>query len=66
LQTLVPALDLADGGRRERLGQQLLDPVAAADPLEQHLGGAGLAEPAGELLAVEFLILQRQLHDHGA
>src|SRR5262249_5284890 len=41
LQGLVPALDLPDGGRRVRLGQQLLDPGAAADPLEQHLGGAG-------------------------
>src|SRR5204862_5080287 len=55
LRGLVPALDLADGGRRVRLGEQLADAVLAADPLEQHLGRAGLAEPAGELLAVEFL-----------
>jgi hypothetical protein len=52
LQSLVPPLHLADGGRRIRLGQQLLDAVLAADPLEQHLRGAGLAEPAGEHLAV--------------
>ena len=52
LQGLVPALDLAGGGRRVRPGQQLLDPVLAADPLEQHLRGPGLAEPAGEHLAV--------------
>jgi hypothetical protein len=45
LQGLMPPFHLARGGRRIRPGQQLLDPVLAADPLEQHLGRAGLAEP---------------------
>ena len=48
----MPAFHLPGGGRRVRLGQQLADAVLAADPLKQHLRRAGLAEPAGELLAV--------------
>ena len=44
-------LDLARGGRRPRRGQQVLDAVLPADPIEQHLTGAG-PEPAGEHLAV--------------
>jgi len=52
LQGLVPAFHLACGGRRVRPGEPLGDAVAAADPLEQHLGRARLAEPPGELPAV--------------
>jgi hypothetical protein len=52
LQDLVQALDLAGGRRRAGPGQPLGDAVLAADPLEQHLGRAGLAEPPGELLAI--------------
>jgi hypothetical protein len=52
LEGLVRAFYLPRRGRRVRLGEQLPDAVAAADPLEQHLGRAGLAESAGELLAV--------------
>ena len=55
LQGLVQALDLARGRGRAGPGQPLGDAVLAADPLEQHLGRAGLAEPAGEHHAVEFL-----------
>ena len=35
-QRLVPPLDLAGRGRRPRRGQQVLDPVVPADPVEQH------------------------------
>jgi hypothetical protein len=53
LQGLMPPFDFAGrGGRRVGLGEQLPDAVAAADPLEQHLRRAGLAESPGELLAV--------------
>jgi hypothetical protein len=55
LQRLVPPLELAGGGRRPDLGEQVLDAVLATDPVEQHLRRPGLVEPAGELLAVEFL-----------
>ena len=51
-QGLVPPLHLPGGGRRVRLGEPGGDAVLPADPLEQHLGRAGLGEPAGELLAV--------------
>jgi len=51
-QGLVPALDLAGGRGRARLGQPGGDAVLPADPLEQHFGGSGLGEPAGELLPV--------------
>ena len=44
LQGLVTAFHLAGGGRRVRLGEPLDDAVAAAEPLEQHLGQVGLAE----------------------
>jgi hypothetical protein len=54
-QGLVEPLDLAGGGRGPDPGQPVGDGVLPQDPLEQHLGRAGLAEPAGELLAVEFL-----------
>jgi hypothetical protein len=46
-------LDLAGGGRVPGLGQPVNDPVVAADPVEQYL--PALAEPPGELLAIEFL-----------
>jgi hypothetical protein len=46
-------LDLAGGGRAPRGRQQVVDPVLAADPVEQDLGVGG-PEPAGEDLAVEF------------
>jgi hypothetical protein len=52
LEGLVPAFHFPGRGWRERLGEQLADAVAAADALEQHLSRAGLAESAGELLAV--------------
>ena len=52
LQGLMPAFDLAGGGGRVGLGEQLADAVAAADPLEQHFCRARLAESSGELLAV--------------
>ena len=52
LQRLVQPLDLARGGRRPGLGQPLGDAVLPADPLEQHLGRAGLDEPAGKHRAV--------------
>jgi hypothetical protein len=52
LQGLMPAFDLAGRGGRVGPGEQLADAVAAADPLEQDLGRAGLAESSGELLAV--------------
>jgi hypothetical protein len=55
-QGLVEPLDLPGGGRRPDPGEPMGDAVLPQDPLEQHLGRAGLAEPAGELLAVEFLI----------
>ena len=51
-QRLVPPFHLPGRGRRVRLGELGGDAVLAADPLEQHLGRAGLGEPAGELLAV--------------
>jgi len=51
-QGLMPVFHLPHGGRGERPGQPLPDAVAAADPLEQHLGWARLSEPAGELLAI--------------
>ena len=49
---LVEPLHLAGGGRRPYPGQPVGDAVLPQDPLEHHLGRAGLAEPAGELLAV--------------
>ena len=50
-QRLVEPLDLARRRRRPRRGQQVLDAVLPADPIEQHLTGPG-PEPAGEHLAV--------------
>jgi hypothetical protein len=44
-------LDLAGGGGMSGSGQQMLDAVLAADPVEQHLGVLE-PEPAGEHLAV--------------
>jgi hypothetical protein len=41
-QRLVEPLDLAGGGRRPDPGQAVGDAVLAQDPLEQHLGWAGL------------------------
>ena len=52
LQGLVQALDLARGRGRAGPGQPLGDAVLPADPLEQHLRRAGLAETPGELLAI--------------
>jgi hypothetical protein len=49
-QRLLEALDLPRGGRRARLREPVRDPVAAADPVEEHL--AAPAEASGELLAV--------------
>ena len=51
-QGLVEPLDLAGGGRGPDPGQPVGDAVLPQDPLEQHLGRAGLAKPAGELLTV--------------
>ena len=47
----VKELDLARGGRTPRGGEQMVDSVLPADPVEQHLGVLG-AEAAGEDLAV--------------
>lgn len=52
LQALVKPLDLAGGCRGAGFGISGHDAVLPADPLEQHFTGAGLGEPAGELLAV--------------
>lgn len=46
----VEPLDLPVLIRRRRRGQAVLDPVLAAELVEQHL--PALAEPVGELLAV--------------
>src|SRR5216684_2569707 len=48
---LVEALDLAGGGRRARLSEQVVDPVLTAYAVEQHLH-RGLGESSGEHLAV--------------
>jgi len=56
-QGLVEPLDLAGGGRGPDPGEAVGDAVLPQDPLEQHLGRAGLAEPACELGAVEFLLI---------
>jgi hypothetical protein len=48
---LVEAFDLAGGGRAADPGEQVGDPLFAADTVEQHLGRVG-AESAGEHLAV--------------
>ena len=58
LQGLVQPLDLARGGRRPGPSPPGGDAVLPADPLEQHLGRAGLDEPAGEHGAVigEYLL----------
>ena len=50
-QGAVEPFDLARRGRGPRLGQQMLDAVLPADPVEQHLHRR-VAEPAGEHLAV--------------
>jgi hypothetical protein len=52
LQGLVQALNLPRSRWRPGLGQPLSDAVLPADPLEQHLRRARLAETPGELLAV--------------
>ena len=67
LQGLVPALDLADGGRRVDLGQPVGDAVLPADPVEHHLDrDAWLAEPAGEHLAVGQHFLRYPVDAHRA
>ncbi len=48
---LVPPLDLAGRSRRTRRRQNVLDPVLATDPVEQHLTSAW-PEPASEHFAV--------------
>src|SRR5439155_764655 len=48
---LVEALDLARGGRRAWLGEDVVDPVLPANAVEQHLD-RGLGEAASEDLAV--------------
>ena len=48
LQGLVQPLDLSGRGRRRGPGEPLGDAVLPADPLEQHLGRAGLDEPPGK------------------
>jgi hypothetical protein len=53
-QGAVESLDLAGGGWRPRRGEQMLDAVLPADPVEQDLDRAA-GEPAGEHLSVEFL-----------
>jgi hypothetical protein len=50
-QRLVEPLDLARRRRRPRRGEQVLDAVLPADPIEEHLAGSR-PEPAGEDLAV--------------
>jgi hypothetical protein len=45
----------ATGDSVGRSDLAVADAVVPADPVEQHLGRARLAEPVGELLAVEFL-----------
>ncbi|WP_231935299.1 hypothetical protein [Micromonospora viridifaciens] len=52
LQGLVEPFDLPGGCRGAGFGVAGHDAVLPADPFEHHLGRAGLAEPAGELLAV--------------
>src|SRR6201985_3343835 len=49
--TAMKPLNLARGGRRSGLSQQMLDPVFAADPIKEHLDDR-VVEPAGEHLAV--------------
>ena len=58
-QRPVETLDLPGGRRRAGLGQQMLDPVLAADPVEQHLDRRHV-EPTGEHLAVVGQDLPRQ------
>ncbi len=58
-QLPVEPLDLPRRGRRPRLGQQMLDPVLAQDPVEQHLHRR-LVEPAREHLPVIREDLPRQ------
>jgi len=36
-QGFVEALDLAGGGRRARLGEEVVDPVLPTNPVEEHL-----------------------------
>jgi hypothetical protein len=48
----VEPLHLAGGRRTPDPGESMSDAVLAADPIEQHLGRAGLAEAAGELTAI--------------
>jgi hypothetical protein len=50
-QAAVKPLDLAGRGETARLGQQMLDPVLAADRIKEHLHRR-MMEPAGEHLAV--------------
>ena len=58
-QRPVETLDLPGGRGRAGLGQQMLDPVLAADPVEQHLDRRDV-EPTGEHLAVVGQDLPRQ------
>src|ERR1700733_10582059 len=50
-QGAMKALDLAGRGWRARLGQEVLDAVKAADPIEEHLD-RGMGVLASEDLAV--------------
>src|SRR3984957_21102067 len=45
------SLDLAGGGRRERSREEMVDPVVATDPVEEHLARSE-PEAIGENLAV--------------
>jgi hypothetical protein len=48
------ALNLAGRRGRERRREEVVDPVVATEPVEEHFGG-GESESIGEDLAVEFL-----------
>jgi hypothetical protein len=62
LQGLVEALDLPGGSRGVNLGEPVGDAVLPADLVEQHLHRyAGLVEPPGEHLPVEFLTCVKRL-----
>src|SRR6478672_6266291 len=53
LQRLMPPLDLPRRGRRPELGQQMINAVLAADPVEQHLRRTRLVELPAELFAIK-------------
>lgn len=54
-EAAMKALDLARGGRRAGLGEDVVDAVLPADPVEEDLDRR-LGEAAGEDLAVGFLM----------